>query len=290
MMAGPVDSTRYEFNDGLGVRWVARDPAHGAVEVLRLAPTLAARAAVEPALRARVAQLAGVPTPALAAVRQVERDGAEIRVVTDAVPGIRLSDLLAQLSSGAHLPYVGVVELAGAIVHAVADLHRLRGLVAHGAIMPAHVVLGTDGAATLTDGLFGPALESLQWNREKLWREFHVALPTAASVPRFDQRADVAQLGAVILAVALRRPLHADEYPRRVADLVFEATPEDEPGTPVLRAWLQHALQLHPRSLYPTAVEAEQAFAEVAGAVPGFRRTAGKALAPLLQPARMLIA
>ncbi len=90
MMAGPVDSTRYEFNDGFGVRWVARDPVHGLVEILRLAPTLAARAAVEPALRARAAQLAAASTPALSVVRSVDREGAEVRVVSEAVSGIRL--------------------------------------------------------------------------------------------------------------------------------------------------------------------------------------------------------
>ena len=58
----------------------------------------------------------------------------------------------------------------------------------------------------LTDAVFGPALEGLGRNREQLWREFGLALPASASLPRFDQRSDVTQVGAVVLAIAIRRP------------------------------------------------------------------------------------
>ena len=117
-----------------------------------------------------------------------------------------------------------MLELAGSVVKAVAALHRLPSGLAHGAVTPAHIVLAADGSAVLTDSVFGAALESLEWNREKLWREFHVALPASASLPRFDQRADVTQLGAVVLAIALGRRLRDDEYPRSAADLVIAAT------------------------------------------------------------------
>jgi hypothetical protein len=53
--------------------------------------------------------------------------------------------------------------------------------------------------------------------------------------------------------------------------------------------WLQEALQLHPRSMFASAVDAERAFAALTAA-PGLRRAGIKALNALLQPARMLIA
>ena len=56
-----------------------------------------------------------------------------------------------------------------------------------------------------------------------------------------------------------------------------------------LRMWLQQALQLHPRSMFASAVEADRAFAEIT-ATPGLRRAGAKALSALLEPARMLIA
>jgi hypothetical protein len=281
----------YGLNDGLGQRQVLMQAPHGRVEVLCLSAALAAHAPAEAAIRARAERLADIDEPVLTSVRRVERDAASVRVVADAVEGIRLADLLRQLeSSGEILSHAAMLELARGVIRAVAGLHRLPGGFAHGAITPAHIVLGPDGSVVITDHVFGAALESLQWNREKLWREFHLALPAAASVPRFDQRADVTQLGAVVLAIALRRPLRDDEYPRCACDLVVAATNDlAAPGISAFRMWLQQALQLHPRSLFATAVEAERAFAELT-ATPGLRRAGAKALTALLQPSRMLIA
>jgi hypothetical protein len=286
-----VHGSLYALNDGLGERSVLMQPPHGRLEVLTLAPALASHAAAEPAIRARAERMAFIAAPAVAAVRRVERDATGVRVFADAAAGVRLSDFLARLESNAAvLPHAAMLELAGSVIRALAALHRLPNGFAHGALTPAHIVLAGDGSAVLTDSVFGAALESLEWNREKLWREFGVALPAAASLPRFDQRADVTQLGAVILAIALRRPLRDDEYPRCAADLVLAATPDAAaPAASALRMWLQQALQLHPRSMFASAVEAERAFADIASA-PGLRRVGPKALAALLEPARMLIA
>ncbi len=245
----------------------------------------------KPAIRARAERMAHIAAPALAAVRRIERDAAGVRVVADATCGIRLSDFLAGLeSTGGSLSHAAMLELAGSVVRALAALHRLPDGLAHGALTPAHIVLGDDGSAVLTDSVFGAALESLEWNREKLWREFHVALPAAASLPRFDQRADVTQLGAVVLAIALRRPLRDHEYPRCTTDLVIAATSDAAaPGASAFRMWLQQTLQLHPRSMFGSAVEADRAFAEITSA-PGLRRAGAKDLSALLEPARMLIA
>jgi hypothetical protein len=285
-----VHGSRYALNDGLGERWVVMQP-HGQVEVLTLAPTLASHAAVEPAIRARAERMAFIEAPAVAVVRRVERDAAGVRIVADAANGIRLSDVLVQLESNpAALPHAAMLELASSVVHALAELHRLSNGLVHGAVTPAHIVLRRDGSAVLTDSVFGAALESLEWNREQLWREFHVALPAAASLPRFDQRADVTQLGAVVLAIALRRPLRGDEYPRCAGDQVIAASSDTAaPGASAFRMWLQQTLQLQPRSMFASAVEAKRVFADILAA-PEMRRAGPKALAALLEPARMLIA
>jgi hypothetical protein len=290
-MAGePLHGNHYALNDGLGERWVLMQP-QGQVEVLALAPALASHAAAEPAIRARAERMAYIEAPAVAAVRRVERDAAGVRIVADAAAGVRLSDFLSQLEAHREsLSHAAMLELAGNVIRALAALHRLPHGFAHGAVTPAHIVLGSNGSAILTDGVFGAALESLEWNREKLWREFRVALPAAASLPRFDQRADVTQLGAVVLAIALRRSLRDDEYPRCAADLVIAATSDAAaPAMSAFRMWLQQALQLHSRSMFGSAVEADRAFTEIMAA-PGLRRTGAKALSTLLEPARLLIA
>ena len=278
----------FTLGDGLGDRWLSAQPPHGQVEVLRLAPALAAR---EAAIRTRVSHLSAQESGSLATVREVERQDADLRVVADVAPGTRLSDLLLHLElTGEALSHAGVLGLAGSVLRALAALHQRGAGFAHGAVTPAHVVLTANGTVLLTDGVFGSALESLGWNREQLWRQFSLALPASANLPRFDQRADVTQAAAVVLAIALRRPLTPDEYPRATVDLVTRATSDPAvPGASALRMWLLQALQLHPRAMFTSAVDAERAFADVMVAS-GARFSGARALGQLLQPLRLLIA
>jgi hypothetical protein len=130
----------------------------------------------------------------------------------------------------------------------------------------------------------------LRWNREQLWRAFHVALPASAGLPRFDQRTDVTQLGGVVLAIALGRRLKSDEYPRFARELVIEATGDGRSSSmAALRAWLLQALQLHPRALFASAVEAERGLTEITAA-PHVRGNGPKALSSLLEHDQKLVA
>lgn len=206
-------------------------------------------------------------------VRRIDRDGASLRVVTDRVEGLRLPDLL-QAAIGAPLRAAAALELAAQVVRTVARLHQKPGL-AHGAITPAHVVITGDARVVLTDGVFGGALEALRWNREQLWGAFGVAMPASASLPRFDVRSDVTQLGATVLAIMMGRLMRTGEYPRPVPDLINATTATGLAGPDStfsrLRVWLYQALQLHPRENFDSAVEAERAFDDVIG-VPSSRR------------------
>jgi hypothetical protein len=271
----------YQFNDGLGVRTLDPDPRQGRVETLRVSATLAEHPAVEQVIRARAAryaELGGTLTP----VYRVDRDKAGLRVLAHAPDGVRLSDILRYVATGDEaLPDAGVLELAAAAIKAVATVHQLPGLIAHGSITPAHIVLSSEGTAVLTDGVFGAAVEALKRNREEIWREFGLALPASANLPRFDQRADVTQLGACVLAIVLRRPLTADEYPRGIADLVFAATPDTAPHSSGLRMWLQQTMQLHSRAMFSNAVEAQKSFVETV-ATPGTKRGGRQAMLALV--------
>jgi hypothetical protein len=166
-----------------------------------------------------------------------------------------------------------ILELASVTVRAVAAMHEMPGAPAHGALSPAHVLLCRDGRVLLTGAIFADALQALQLNREQIWRQFGFAMPPSASLPRFDQRADVTQLGALVLAMLLRRAMTASEYPRGIADLVTSATA----GASGLRMWLQQALQLHAKATLGSAVDAARAFATVSPDVKG-RRPGAQAL------------
>jgi hypothetical protein len=274
--SGPTG--RWTLEDGLGVRHLETDPKDGGtIEVLELEPSLAAIEPFEAAMRARAARLVENPIDGIAALRRIERNGTSLRVVANHVPGLRLPELLHEtIKSNVPLPLSAALELSAAIVRTTAILHQLPGGLSHGAITPAHIVVTRDAQVVLTDAVFGPALELLQRNREQLWREFRVAMPPSATLPRFDQRGDVAQLAVTSLAVALGRVMRADEYPKPIADIVVAATLAARPGesgTPAsgFRMWLQQALYLHPRSSFASAVDAERTFEEFLGS-PAARR------------------
>lgn len=250
--------------DGFGVRRVVADPRLGLVERLDLAPALSTFAA-EQAIRARAAHLASAFDGGFGRVLRIERKGESLSIVSAIPDGIPLSDLLAALEfktvtlSGAEL-----LELAASVVEAVATVHQRLGARAHGALTPAHIVVQRDGSTILTGAVFAEALQSLERNRELLWREFGLALPASATLPRLDQRGDVTQLGAIVLAIGSRRILRRDEYPRTATDLVNAvALSEDLPRNARLRQWLQDTLQLHGRVVFSSAVDAAEVFREI---------------------------
>jgi hypothetical protein len=257
-------------------------------EILALAPVLANHPVVEQAIRGRAARYEDLDIRSFAPVRRLERSGALLNIVSEMPAGVRLSHLLAHLeATGEVVPESAVFELASQVVNAVASLHAWPGSFAHGALNPAHILLTNDGRVIVTDCVFGAGLEVLQRNREALWKQFRLAMPPAASLARFDQQADVTQMGAVILALFLQRPLRPNEYPRGVSDLVVAATQSTSmPGSPasstVLRMWMQEALQIHSRLAFRSAVEAQRSFAGIAS-TPDSRHAGAMALQVLMQ-------
>jgi hypothetical protein len=255
-----------ERHDGFGTRWLVGDDRVGAVETLQLTVALASPEA-ERAMRERAARavVAGVPT--MVPVDRIERTGDELRLVSQLPAGVRLTRVLSALERGdLRLPATARLELIAALVHAVAQLHARPGAGAHGAITPQHIVVTADGTVRLTHGVLGSALEALQLNREQLWRDFMLAMPASASLPRFDPRADVPQLAGVALAVLLARRLREDEYPRGIAAVVAAATADLSATARCrtgLRLWLEQAMQLHPHVIFSSAVDADAALGQL---------------------------
>jgi hypothetical protein len=143
-------------------------------------------------------------------------------------------------------------------------MHEALGGLAHGALAPMHVVLLRDGSTVFSGAVFGDALQSFRLSRESLWREFDLVLPATASLPRFDQRSDVAQLGALLLALGQRRTLRRDEFPGDLGPLVMNAALASTPQiNSRLQTWLQDAMQLHSRVVFDSCVEAARKFGRI---------------------------
>jgi hypothetical protein len=249
--------------DGFGVRRATVDPRFGLVERLELTKPLASWGA-EQAIRARAAHLASAFDGAYGRVLRIERTGEALAIVSASPQGIPLSDVLAALEFKT-VTLLGdeLLQLAKSVVDAVAGLHADIAPRSHGALTPAHVVVQSAGTTTLTGAVFAEALQALELNREVLWREFGLPLPASASLPRFDQRGDVTQLGAIVLAIAIRRSLRRDEYPRGTTDLVNTvALSDDLAKNARVRQWLQDTLQLHGRVVFSSAVDAAEVLSE----------------------------
>jgi hypothetical protein len=270
--------------DGFGVRRIVVDPRLGRVERLELTKALSSWGS-EQAIRARAAHLASAFEGAYGRVLRIERSGESLAIVSAIPDGVLLSDVLAALEfktvtmSGGEL-----LQLAASVVTAVAGIHEHIAPRSHGALTPAHIVVHRDVTTTLPGAIFAEALQALERNREVLWREFGLALPASASLPRFDQRGDVTQLGTVVLAIAVRRGLRRDEYPRGTTDLVNSvALSDDLTKDARVRQWLHDTLQLQGRVVFSSAVDAAAALSDIVPPLPHDDATMLELQATLLQ-------
>jgi hypothetical protein len=257
------------FVDGLGPRIAATGPVGEHLETLWLCAEVPATLEIQEAIVERASKLAHFDHPAFAHVRRIERRGQEPRaslaVVSEAVEGVRLSDLLREserrladrdLDAAAHL----LLQAAGNI----AALHRFAPEAAHGAIGPERLVLRPDGTLVVVEHVLGSALEALRFSRLQLWGLFRVPAPAAASSVRFDQQTDVMQLGVLALALLLGRVLRREELPHALPAVLEEAASPDAGRnyagcSRATRGWIARALQFDARTAFRSAVEAEHA-------------------------------
>lgn len=255
------------FRDGLGERRLDTDASGQVRELLRIRSELTAVASFEGALRRRLQELAEFRHPYFApafSIESVTGGDATLGLRSEHVTGVRLSSLFRQAAArGLNLDINASLCLIRQLVLAIARFHESSGDVSHGALGPDRVVLTTSGRLMISDYVFGAALEQLRYSQERYWRELRVAVPHSAGLPRFDQRADVTQIGVIALSLILGRTLRDDEYPARVGDVVTTAkaiAPKGgfEPLPPSFRGWLSRALQLDVRHAFGTATEAHE--------------------------------
>ena len=209
------------YADGLGRRALAFDREEGVMlERLVLRPELGA---FEAMLRDRLDRLATLEDERIARPRTIERDlDGSLVVVSEFVPGSRLSDLLETAAEAGVTP--GVDAALGFLLDvlpALCGLHAGAGF-AHGSIAPSRTVLTPAGQIVLLDGIYGGALTHLRYGRRKLWTDFAIATSPRIPTQRLHVETDIAQAALAAVMLILGRPLHADEYPDGIAAVVRE--------------------------------------------------------------------
>jgi hypothetical protein len=261
------------FEDGLGRRY--RPAARGdqsPPEILCFRTELTDVPAFEFSLRERVARLAEFRDPSYARVRKVDRLSDErgtVVLMSDCVSGTRLSELLGAAEQGrAVLTLDAALCLVRQLIPALTLLHR-QGGVAHGAIAPERLIVTPQGRLTVVEHVTGAALEQLRYSRERYWKELRVALPKAVGLPRFDEFADLTQMGVVALSLILGRPLRDEEFPSSAGDLIQSAFARSADGSREslpsgLREWLRRALEVDVRHSFKSMTEAQNALDQLA--------------------------
>lgn len=201
------------FSDGLGLRFVRTLGTGETVEALRLRPELAA---FRGSIRDRMIRLASFRQTSFPPVRDtaaVPHQAGCLEVISDYVPGIRLSDILEAAGSRRLLiSTTAALHVVRGLLGALAVLAQSRA-VAHGAVGPERVLLTPNGRLIVTDYVYGQALERLEYGQAKLWRVCRIPVPSGARAPSFDTRADLLQVGLVAVALLLGRPVEGDEFP-----------------------------------------------------------------------------
>lgn len=270
-LSASLSSSGYE--DGLGRRSLVFDRETGGIhEQLMLRPELAA---FERAIADRVERAALIEDERFARPQTVGRDpetGAVV-VLSEYVPGTRLSDLLDAISGNAlgQLAPPGLDAALGFLLDmlpALGALHAAAGC-AHGAAGAGHTLLTPVGQVVLQDWVFGDVLARLGWNRRRLWRDLGIVAPAGEDAGKFDASADVAQAAVSAVLLITGRPLALDDdldaltalIPEIVEIAQIRGSAEFAGG---VQRFLQRALPLSGSRPFPGAEEAAGAVRQLA--------------------------
>ncbi len=257
----PVTTSASGYEDGFGRRLLAFAHEDGAAfERLFLRPQFSI---YERALGGTFARLSAHGDGRIVGPAAIERDPATGALVATSpfVSGERLTDLLEAAAERARddqvVPGIDVaLGFLAEILPALGALGAATGL-SHGAIAPSRCVFTPDGRVVLTECGFGAVLQRLNLNRERLWKDFGVAVPTVAGPVRFDETADASQAALMAVMLIVGRPMTAvdatDVLPEWLAEVVEVAQIRGSMSFAVnLQRFLQRALPLPGRRPYQT--------------------------------------
>ena len=258
------------FQDGFGERFTDRDHVSGdMVEQLSFVPALASAPAFAEAVGERVAKLARVRHAMYARVRRIERPSpAALVLFSDRVEGWRVADVLRVMErEQLALDMSAVLVLLRQLIPAVALFSRHQRDAAIGTIGPERLILTRQSRLVVAEYVLAPGLERLQYSRERLWREFRVAVPPTASTTRIPPSGDVVGIGIVALSLLLGRLLRDDEYLVSLGELVESLTElhagERRKLSPAFASWLGRVLQFDEHHSLRSPQEAQIAFEEM---------------------------
>jgi hypothetical protein len=258
------------YRDRFGDRVVKPQRSGVLLEYLYFADRLAGEPYFAQALKERVARLSTFSHPSYCRVRRVQPatdPGGRPALVSVHVAGRRLAEVLdTAAKSGICAPTAAVMAAARQTMATVALLHDFAPDGFHGALGPDRLILAGDGRIVVAEHVLGGVVtEAAQaWGPDRLWRDLGVATMSSPSLSRDGRRNDVVQMGLLVLAMLLGRPIALHEYPDEIPWLVRQVpeTASDRARAPLgagLQEWLERTLSLAGDRSYTTLVDSQDA-------------------------------
>jgi tetratricopeptide (TPR) repeat protein len=240
MNSGQRLSGRYTVRQRLsagaqGETWLARDVTRERDVVIRvLSDAVAQDRAILESLNAELAAAHSLDSQAIAAAGKLERDGDQIYLVRDFVPGEDLTSLRAG-------SWRQIAAAVAQVADALATLHR-AGFV-HRDIKPGNVILRSDGTATLID--FGSAALAGAGATNGALSRYSASPQQLAGEPA-NAADDVYSLGALLYELLSGYPPFYPNFSLERAR--SEAVPALKPARPAPAALLGLAMSLLARN------------------------------------------
>ena len=256
--------------DGFGRRLIGTDAeTRDQVELLEFSPELVEHSGFVTALADRVARFASVRHASYVRVRRLDRPDADrLQLVSDFTAGWRLYEMLDEsAASNVKVDITVVIGLVRQLLPALALFSRHNRDNAVGTLSPQRLIVTPQGRLVIAECVFGPAIEKLNLDRDTLWRDFRIAMPSSEGPARANPRADAYAVGVVALSLLLGRVLDPEEFPGDLEGLVASAQEyrggDASPLSAAFVTWLQRALQLDAERAFQTPSEMQLEFEKV---------------------------
>src|ERR1700681_1753958 len=259
-----VDTDRWSgFRDSFGEREVGIDAEGRAIELLRL---LREFTPVEQALSDRLARLTDFDRPAVARPLRLEQDDRKRRprliLISDRVPGVRLSELLLRGIGRSVVPDLGVALFVMRRLLSTATLLQTSTGLAHFIIAPERVVITPRGEVVVVEAALAGAIEALAASTG-VPKGLRLAR-SEANAQQEDPRVDITRIARIGISLMLGRALDADESVDALSSVLGEAADvaairAGDGFSTALILWLEQAVTIDADASFPDFQRADAA-------------------------------
>jgi PEGA domain len=244
-----IDADRWTaFRDSFGEREFGIDADGTPIELLRLAREFSA---VEGPIAERVTKLRKIDQTGVARSYRVEHDDDKRRprsvLVSDRIPGVRLSDILARGTSRGVVPDIGAALYVMRRLYKAAEKLRKESGLSHFILGPERVVVTPRGEVVIVEAALASGIDALAASGA-VPKTLKLAFSDSNSI-KHGLRLDIARIARIGVAMLVGRTIDADETIDALSPILGElndvaAIRAGDEFSAALRTWLEQALTI----------------------------------------------